>query len=185
MPTPKIDLNAGRREAQYPDGIDVTLGSETFLLPAELPADLLDPLLSDDLDLAGLIKKGYEKRLAAEASGADGDESLGSMVVDMLLDRPDLPKRLVESIKDVFRVLFDHAPEYEGQFARFVTQRPSINDYVRLAQALMPLYGVGLGEASASPASSESGGATLSATSSDSTDSTPEASGSDPALTGS
>lgn len=180
MPTPTIDLNAGRREAQYPDGINVELGDDSFLLPAELPADLLDPLLSDDLDLAGLIKKGYEKRTAAQAAGADSDESLGKTVVDLLLDRPDLPKRLVESIKDVFRVLFG-----EEQYARFAGQRPSINDYVRLTQALMVMYGVSLGEASASPASSESGGATSSATSSGSTDSTPEASGDDPAPTGS
>jgi hypothetical protein len=159
---PLIDLNAAKREAEYPDGIPVALGDREFVLPGELPVDVLDPIL--DLDLATLFKQVLD-------SMDDDEKDLGQIVVDVLLNRPALPKELVQAIKDVYEVLFG------DQHDDFLDQRPSIPDYVRLTQALLPLYGVGLGEALGSDESSESDGQTSSPTSSSTTDSTPAASG--------
>lgn len=198
---PMIDLDAAKREAAYPDGIPVRFGGEEFLLPGELPADLLDPLLSEELDLVGVISKVFDDRAAkreaekakaaaeapelppgvpedlkakAEAADEDDDESLGEIIVDVLLARPALPAQVLQAIKDVFAALF--GPE---QYPKFVEQRPSINDYLRLARGLTALYGVSLGEAFGSPASSASGGETSSQTSPTATpDSTRAASGS-------
>lgn len=166
---PMIDLDAARRETAYPDGIPVALGGETFLLPAELPVDALDPLLSDDLDLVGVLKQVFEERKNSD----DTDESFGELVLDVLLARPALPRQVIQAIKDVFAALFG-----AEQYDRFVAQQPSINDYLRLGQALLPLMGVGLGEALNSAGSSEPGGETSNPTSPTTTpDSTPAASG--------
>src|SRR6478735_2126544 len=56
-----IDLDAARRERQQPDGLPVILAGEEFTLPAELPLDVFDPFLSEDFDLAGLIRDGIER----------------------------------------------------------------------------------------------------------------------------
>lgn len=164
MTAPLIDLDAAKREARYPDGIPVTLGGETFTLPAELPVSTFDPLLSDKLDLVGVVSKV----LADEAS----TKSVIDQVLDVLTARPDLPTAVLAAIHDCFRQLFG-AEQYET----FAAQRPSVQDYFRLVKALVPLYGVSLGEAFASAGSSESDGQTQKQTSPSTTESTPEVSG--------
>lgn len=165
---PLIDLDAARRETQYPDGIPVVLGGERFVLPAELPVEALDPLLSEEMDLAGVL----QQVLADKPDGAD-EESIGELVINVLVNRPNLPIQLVQAIKDVFAALF--GPE---QYERFLAQRPSVPDYLRLAKHLLPLLGVSLGEALGSPDSSESAGETSKPTSPSTAASTPGKSGS-------
>ncbi|MER5482640.1 hypothetical protein ABT024_05400 [Streptomyces sp. NPDC002812] len=165
-----IDLDAERREVQYPHGIPVLLKKEQFLFPAEVPADALDPLLSDDLDLVGLL---------ADIVGTRGATVSGE-VVELLFKRPKLPRQFLTAVKDIYRILLGD----EG-FAAFTAVRPSIGDYVRLTKALVAVYGVDLGKLFGSDDSSENDGETSSPTSADSTESTPAASGSGPATTGS
>lgn len=167
--TLSIDLNAARREANQPDGIPVTFGTEDFILPAEFPVDVLDPFLADEFDLAGLIREAM-----ARAKDADGNtRGIASVVVDTLFERPSLPVEIVKTIFAAYELLFG-----VEDYARFKSQRPSIGDYARLTGALFEAYGTSLGEAFASPSSSATGGATPSQTSLSSTqDSTPDASG--------
>ncbi|MFD4933425.1 hypothetical protein [Streptomyces virginiae] len=158
-----IDLDAERREVRYPNGIPVRLKGEQFLFPAEVPADALDPLLSEDLDLVGLL---------SDIVGTKGATVSGE-VIELLFKRPKLPRQFLTTVKDIYRILLGNEA-----FAEFARVRPSIGDYVRLTKALVTLYGVDLGNLFGSGDSSENDGETSSPTSAGSTSSTPEASGS-------
>ena len=160
----KIDLDAARRERQMPIGIPVTLGGEDFLLPAELPLDVFDPFLTEEFDLAGLIRDAIERYKADEDKGVEG------VVVDILFLRPDLPLDIINRVFAAFEVLFGGPDEY----ARFKATRPSLVDYAQLFRGLYRGYGVGLGEAFASLAPSGPGGETPKQTSDASTASTSE-----------
>ncbi|OEJ21117.1 hypothetical protein [Streptomyces subrutilus] len=161
-----IDLDAERREVRYPNGIPVKIGGEQFIFPAEVPAEALDPLLSDDLDLVGFFGD-----LVTSTGGGTVSE-----ITVMLFRRPKLPRQFYAAVKDVYRVLLG-----EEQYKDFLAQRPSIPDYVRLTTALAKVYGVELGKLFASDSSSETDSETSSPTSPASTTaSTPEESGAVP-----
>jgi hypothetical protein len=160
-----IDLDAERREVQYPDGIPVLLFDEQWMFPAEIPADALDPLLSEELNLVGLLGD----LVNSSASSAVGE------VVELLFSRPALPKQFLNALYETYALLLG-----EEQYARFVQERPFITDYIRLTKALIPLYGVDLGKSFGLGSSSASDGETSSPTSADSTSSTPEVSGDAP-----
>lgn len=161
-----IDLTAPRREVQFPHGIIVKFSSELDLLfPAELPADALDPILSEELDLVGLL---------GDLVRAQDRSAIGE-IIELLFRRPRLPKLFLNAVKDTYKILLG-----EQQYADFIGARPSIPDYVRLTSGLVRAYGVDLGKLFASAASSESDGPTSKPTSPDSTSSTPEESGSAP-----
>lgn len=113
--------------------------------------------------------------MAEKDKGGLKSDSFGEQVLEILMDRPTLPKQAITAIKDCFALLF--GPE---QYARFVAQRPSLADYVRLGRALFSIYGVSLGEAFASPDSSENAGETPKQTSPSTTESTPETPGAAP-----
>jgi len=157
-----FDMDAARREEECPDGIRLVYKGEEFILPAELPIDIFDALLSDDLDLTGI----FTELLNSE------DEDVMKAVLKLLIDRPSLPKVLLDAIHACFRSLFG-----DEDYPRFRRLRPSIKDVVRLARGLFERYGTSLGEAFASPDSPEAGGATSSQTSSSTTESTPAPSG--------
>lgn len=159
-----IDLDAARRERQQPEGIPVTLAGEAFLLPAELPLDVFDPFLDEEFDLAGLIRDGITRYKADEAAGVEG------VVVDILFLRPDLPLDIIGRVFEAFSILFGG----DEEFARFKRTRPSVIDYAELFKGLYRGYGVGLGEAFASLASSGAAGETQKQTSDASTESTSE-----------
>ncbi|MYW67132.1 hypothetical protein GTY65_24135 [Streptomyces sp. SID8379] len=168
-----IDLDAERREVQYPNGIPVLFGGEQFLFPAELPAEALDPILSDELDLTGLLME--------IVGSADGDGDAGYReIVNALFRRPKLPRRFLGAVRDVYAILLG-----DEQYDEFLKARPSIGDYVRLTTGLARVYGVELGKLFRSAGSSNTDGATSSPTSADSTESTPDESGSAPASPGS
>ncbi|WP_406730751.1 hypothetical protein [Streptomyces sp. NBC_01794] len=157
-----IDLDAERREVQYPDGIPVKFGGEQFIFPAELPAEALDPILSDELDLVGLLGDVLES--------SDGDAGV-TEVVTALFRRPSLPRKFLAAIRDTYAILLG------DQYEEFLKQRPFIGDYVRLTTALTRVYGVELGKLFRSAGSSESDSQTSSPTSPATTESTPEGSG--------
>ncbi|MGX1268098.1 hypothetical protein [Streptomyces phaeoluteigriseus] len=157
-----IDLDAERREVQYPDGIPVKFGGEQFIFPAELPADALDPILSDDLDLVGLLGDVIDS--------ADGDAGV-SEVVAALFRRPTLPRKFLVAIRETYGILLG------DQHEEFLAKRPFIGDYVRLTTGLIKVYGVELGKLFRSADSSASDSQTSSPTSPVSTESTPDVSG--------
>jgi hypothetical protein len=159
-----IDLDAERREVQYPDGIPVKFGGEQFILPAELPAEALDPILSDELDLVGLLGDVIDS--------AEGDAGI-TEVVTALFRRPSLPRKFLAAIRETYAILL------RDQHETFLEQRPYIGDYVRLTTALTRVYGVELGKLFRSAGSSANDSQTSKPTSPDSTGSTPDASGSD------
>ncbi|MGW1275486.1 hypothetical protein ACWD4V_00820 [Streptomyces tsukubensis] len=159
-----IDLDAPAREARYPHGIPVQLRGEQFIYPAELPAETLDPLLCDELDLVGLLRD------VVDAS----ENPTAATVIDLLFKRPLLPRRFVTAIYEVHRILLG-----DEEYARFRSLRPSLPAYVRLTSGLIKVYGVELGKSFGLDSSSESGGPTSKQTSAGSTDSTPAESGAD------
>src|SRR4051794_25959641 len=158
-----IDLDAERREVQYPDGIPVRLGGEQFIFPAELPAEALDPILSDELDLVGLLGDVIDS--------AEGDAGI-TEVVTALFRRPSLPRQFLAAIRETYAILL------REQHEDFLKQRPYIGDYVRLTTSLTRVYGVELGKLFRSADSSANDSQTSKPTSPDSTGSTPDASGS-------
>ncbi|MER8103297.1 hypothetical protein [Kitasatospora sp. NPDC094016] len=162
-----IDLDAPKREVTHPNGISVLLGGESFLFPAELPLDALDPLLANNLDLPGL---------AAQVIADEKNNNIAGGIVDLLLTRPHLPRTFLAALRDVYLLLLG-----VEQFERFTAQRPSIADYVRLTRALIKAYGVSLGKLSGSPTSPAAGGTTSSTTSPTTTGETPATSGAAPA----
>lgn len=166
-----IDLDAERREVQYPSGIPVKLRGEQFLFPAEIPADCLDPLFSEELDLMGVLRD--------IVNAEDGTTTTGE-IIDVIFKRPQLLGRSYGAVKDIYKALLG-----EAVYKEFTAVRPSIGDYVRLTKALVAVYGVDLGKLFRSDDSSANAGATSSPTSPASTTSTPGVSGSDPASPGS
>ncbi|MFE6639476.1 hypothetical protein ACFVFT_38065 [Streptomyces tendae] len=157
-----IDLDAERREVLYPDGIPVRFRGEQFIFPAELPAAALDPILSEELDLVGL--------LGDVIASADGDAGVQD-VVAALFRRPTLPLKFLEAIRKTYAILL------EGQHQDFLDRKPSVPDYVRLTTGLARVYGVELGKLFRLGASSGSDSQTSNPTSPDTTASTPDASG--------
>lgn len=163
----KIDLDAARRERQQPEGLPLVIGGQEFNLPAELPLDVFDPFLDETFDLAGLIREGIEK---ATSTGEDGKErGIEGAVIDILFLRPDLPLDIINRVYRAFEVLFG-----AEQYKAFKSHRPSLVDYATLFRLLFKAYGVGLGEAFASLASSGDAGEPQQPTSSASTESTSE-----------
>lgn len=160
-----IDLDAERREVQYPDGIPVKFAGDQFIFPAELPAEALDPILSDELDLVGLLGEVIDS--------AEGDAGVKE-VVNALFRRPSLPRKFLAAIRETYAILLGE------QYATFLENRPSIGDYVRLTTGLTRVYGVELGKFFRSDGSSESDSPTSNPTSPATTGSTPDASGSAP-----
>jgi hypothetical protein len=159
-----IDLDAERREVQYPNGIPVLLRGEQFLFPAEIPADCLDPLFTEELDLMGVLHD--------IVNAEDGSTTTGE-VVEMLFRRPQLPARFYGAVMDIYKALLG-----DDVYREFKSVRPSIGDYVRLTKALVSVYGVDLGKLFGSDGSSASDGEMSSPTSADTTSSTPGGSGS-------
>ncbi|MGW0033084.1 hypothetical protein ACWDXD_25115 [Streptomyces sp. NPDC003314] len=162
-----IDAVAARREANRPANLPVHWTEDLDLyFPAELPLDALDPLLSDDLDLFGLIGE------IVQAAAGDAGELNVTDVVKAVFRRPRLPKKFLEAVRETYALLLD-----EDQYKAFLATRPGIGDYVFLTTALAKAYGVNLGKLWAQAASSKNGGETSSPTSPATTASTPEVSG--------
>ncbi|HET9656747.1 MAG TPA: hypothetical protein VFP72_15450, partial [Kineosporiaceae bacterium] len=108
-----LDLDAARRETEHPDGIDVVFAGNTYTLPAELPLDVIDVLVSDELGLVDLLR----------ATIGDGTVKVATGIVNSLLSEGNLPRHLLEGFYRVLEALF--GPE---QWASFRAARPSTSD---------------------------------------------------------
>lgn len=169
-----IDLDEARnaRREGRSDTVDVKFHGETFTLPSELPSEVFDPLLDMQEDLAGII------RAVAQVAGKANVE-MTQVVGRVLQEHPSIPVKVVNILRESLHSLFG-----DEQWDKFNALKPSINDIFSLITGLGRMYGVGLGEASGSSASSESDGANSQPTSSSSTASTHEGSSDDPAAVG-
>jgi hypothetical protein len=169
-----IDLNARRaaRAARREAGggpVTVPFGDAIYELPAELPAAVLMPLLDGDLDLAWLMKGAFDAYRGAKPSEQD---KMADLVVEGLITNPTLPVDVLRAIRSGLEELFG-----AEQWSRFWNSIPSLPDIVELIKGCWEVYGVSLGEAFASSASSSSGGATSNPTSNGSTSSMPAVAG--------
>jgi hypothetical protein len=170
-----IDLNAERsaraakREGRG-DAVQVPFGDQTFLLPAELPARVVDHLLDPEVEIAQLLIMA----LRSVKEGSSNDNTI-ALITEVLAERPDLPLGFVRAVLTAVEQLFG-----DEQWAAFQKLEPSAQDLLALVRGLIKVYGTGLGEVFSSSESSENAGTTLSATSSGSTDSTSAASGGSP-----
>jgi hypothetical protein len=158
-------MDAARREVTDPDGMTVVFGGEEFVFPAELPMSVLDPILSPQLDLVGVV-----------TSVMDDNRGLTNGLLDTLLLRPNLPREVLDAFLDIYRQLLG-----VEEFAQFAGHNPSVQDYVRLTKALATAYGASLGKFFGLLSSPDGSGETSSSTSPDTTSSMPEGSGSGPA----
>jgi hypothetical protein len=151
----ELDLDAARREAnaQPPR---IKLGGETFTLPVQLPAAVLDPLFEHKLD--DLITILVD--LAAEGNPADPDSADLTDLFAKVRERPLILVNLLDAIHEVFRRLIG-----EEQWPRWRSKNPSIPDYIKVAKFAWSVYGVSLGEALGFGTSSSNGGGTSSRTS--------------------
>lgn len=162
---------AARREGAHPEGIPITFDGKSYMLPAEIPAEVLDPLLEGDLDLVGLIKVAYDASRDAQRS-AESRDRMESMIWETLAAHPDLPVSVIRAVRDSLAVLFG-----AEQWQAFQASKPSLADIGALIVSLVSEYGVSLGEALRSSGSATNGGPTSSPTSAGSTESTPAGSG--------
>jgi hypothetical protein len=170
-----LDLDAARehraakREGQG-KGLPVRIGGEVIAtLPVELPIDVFEPLTKIDDALMLLLREAMQI-----ASGPDAAKKweATSLVVDLLATTSNLPMTVIEVIKGIAVNLLGQ----EG-FNKFMKARPAREDIAEAIKGVFRFYGVSLGEALPSSASSESDGGTSSTTSEPtSTDSMPEAS---------
>jgi hypothetical protein len=171
-----IDLNEARakrlaaaREGRG-EGVPVAFGAGKWMLPAEVPADVLQRLLDPDVEVAQLLVVALRAYRAGTDRAAD-------TIIEVLTDQPNLPHGFVRAVLDAIESLF--GPE---QWAAFRAEKPSLQDLWALVSGLFREYGVGLGEALRSRAPSPNGGTTSSPTSLVSIpDSTPATSGPDEA----
>jgi hypothetical protein len=143
-PADVVDLDrarAARREG-HGDAIEVRNKGQAFRLPIEMPIDAVERLA----DLAELGEK------ATVLTGADASRALRQ--VSVILDGG-----LAVLFCDEEKPPKDGEPHADGcQWPRFLDTKPTLNDKVALVEGVFAAYGVSLGEALASTASSATGG---------------------------
>lgn len=195
-----IDLagaRAARREGKGQEiRVRLDADADPCVLPVEMPVDALAPI--KDIQLERDLGLLFQAR----------DQETGERVLrDLLTVRPALAGELLDAGRDCLERLFctcdekpwERAEERDDtgavvaqehdeacQWPRWLSWRPSPQDYVELIRGLWTAYGANLGEALAPSGSSGTGGATSKRTSSGTTrGSTRGASGKTPATTGS
>jgi hypothetical protein len=166
-----LDLDAGRAaRLEKNPSVPLRFGGQTYTLPSELPADALEPLLAFDQDIALLL------RTAADvARNRDTATDAADLVIDLLIQRPSVFTDLIAAVSTVARRLMG-----EETYTALLTWRPSDKDLFQLAKGLWDRYGIRLGEALRSSASSETDGRISKSTSNVTTILTPEESGVNP-----
>lgn len=151
-------LRAAKREARQ-QAPGVTIGGRRLDLPIELPADVLEPLTTLNMDVSVLIRQALDAR---DTGGGDEASNLKLMgaVVDMIVVNPSLPRDLVEAVKEMGRRLFGG----EG-YTYLVAQRLTLPELGLIAKYVLGQYGVSLGESFGSSSSSAEAGTTSKPTS--------------------
>lgn len=151
-----LDAVAGELEPRT-----VKIKGQVYIWPAELPADVLLPLLDEDLDLVGVVRDVWDM--------ADDSGSLNiANALDKILGRQNLPKVFWERYREALSVLFDAGKE--GQAEQFFATSPSLPQLMRVTSAVWRTYGVSLGEASAPSGQSDGDGSGSKETSSATTE---------------
>jgi hypothetical protein len=159
-----------RQETKVPEVI--VIGDTKVSLPVELPIDVFGPLKNLDVDLALLMRQA----ITSATGNGDQAKEAQSLVIDLLVANPNLPRDLIDAIAESATRLLGQ----EGYDA-LVAFRPSREDLGVLAKTLLGHYGVSLGEALGSSDSSTNDGTTSKPTSNGGTESTPEGSSETPA----
>jgi hypothetical protein len=145
-------LRAARREGRG-DTQPIRFGGRIIAtLEAEFPLDTLEPFADVDLDLALLVRQAIDM---AQAENTDQQLSTLDMIVSVLAANPNLPREVLEAIKEAGRRLLG-----ESGYAALVQGRPTPWDIGALVKNLFSWYGVSLGESSPSSTPS-AGGRTL------------------------
>jgi hypothetical protein len=166
-----IDLDAGRAarlEAQ-PRCPKVRLNGNVHNLPLEVPLDVFSPLKNLDVDFPLLVRTAVD---AVKGQTGDAQAAATSLVIDLLVANPGLPKDMLDAFEQMGRRFLGDAA-----FEDLMAFRPSKEDLGLLVKGLFTNYGVSLGELSASSETSEDAGTTSKPTSSTTTTSTSEGSG--------
>lgn len=147
------DLDAGRREAAD-EPIAVVLNRREWVLPPQLPASVLDPLIDGELDdLLALFIEVY-------GDGKPETDLDVNKVLAVIGRNPRLLSATLRALRRAFEQLLG-----EEQWQQWLAMRPSLPDYFRLGRAAFAEYGVGLGEALGLSSSSETDGRTSKQTS--------------------
>lgn len=163
----RAQARAARREAQS-ETLPIVFGGTVIAeLPAEFPLDVLEPIQDINLDIALLVQQAVLNANAEDAAQANID-----LVVNILAANPDLPKELINAVREIGRRLLGDAG-----YAAFVAARPTPWDVAALTSDMFSWYGLTLGEAWRSSTSSGVDGETSNTISRTGSDSTPEASG--------
>lgn len=136
----------------------------TFVLPGELPADVVSPFLAADSGLIELLTDV----IAESSADADWDD----MLLLALKKSPTLPRSLLEAAGTAFCNLLGHE-----QHTAFTALKPSVAAYMAIARGVFTEYGASLTDFFGSAGSSGTDGDTSNQTSSTTTESTPETSG--------
>jgi hypothetical protein len=141
-------LHAARREGRGATRTVRFGGRPIAVLGPEFPLDVLEPFANVNVDLALLIRNAINA-----ARSEDQAEQLDTldMIVSVLALNPNLPREVLEAVKQSGRRLLGDAG-YEA----LVAGRPTPWDIGALIKNLMGWYGVSLGESSSS--STPSGG---------------------------
>lgn len=133
-----LDLDAARdaraqARAEHTGPVELRFGGEVIAeLPAELPVEVLEPLMSVDLDLAALAREALD---AMNSSDADAQSKAVELVIDLIVANPRLPQDLIRAGQEMGRRLLT-----EDGYARFVARRPSLQDVNELAKQLVKRY---------------------------------------------
>jgi hypothetical protein len=162
--TERARTRAARREGRGDTQRIRFGGQEIAVLAAEFPLDVLEPFTDVNVDLALLVRQAID---LASAEGASAQLSTLDMIVSVLAANPNLPREVLDAIRECGRRLLG-----EDGYNAFVGQRPTPWDVAALAKNLMDWYGVSLGESS-SPSALSSAGATSKPTSEATTTSAP------------
>lgn len=193
-----LDLDgaaASKREARGAGPAFDSRG-ERFMLPVEVPVDVLEPLTDVSQDVALLLQDAVRSS-RGDASAADRERT-GELLLLTLVANPSMPQQVVDAAKrsaarlfcnegptvevgegdeveTVARDMDDHGPDC--QWTRFVRTRPTLDKIRVLVPWIFREYGVSLGEVFAPPAPADGSGETSSRISPPATGSTPARSG--------
>jgi hypothetical protein len=160
-----IDLDRERAQRREARGKPMPVrfgGQQIAELPVELPLDVFEPLKALDVDIALLIRQALD----IQQANGEGEQAAAatSLVIDLLVTRPSLPHDVVEAVIEMGKRLLN-SEDYPDGFDKFLAQRPSREDVATFAKGVFRRYGVGLGEALPSSASSANGETTSKPTS--------------------
>ena len=174
--TPTFDLDKARAERREARGAapTITVGGTVYDLPVEFPLATLNPLLELNIDLGtiGTVLVG------ATNGTYDSNAEVAGIVLGLLGadDETDGLPEVIDAVKGVIRTITG-----DELYQALADAGLTVHDLGELGGYVAKVYGVNLGESSASTDSAPAtGGGTSEPTSSGSTESTSETSSAPP-----